>query len=118
MTPPSAPTSKPTRARGPRVLAPLVSGQEIVLIAVIGVLWVVLGFATPAFLTADSLRPLFIEVAPVALIGVGMTLVIVAAGIDVSVGSQLMVCGVITARLLVEAHVPLLVAVLVSVLVG
>ncbi|MDT7642415.1 MAG: rhamnose transport system permease protein, partial [Pseudonocardiales bacterium] len=106
------------RARGPRVIAPLVSGQEIVLLAVIAVLWVVLGFATPAFLTAGSLRPLFIEVAPIALIGVGMTLVIVAAGIDVSVGSQMMVCGVITARLLVEAHVPLPLAALVSVLVG
>ncbi|HEY2096334.1 MAG TPA: ABC transporter permease [Pseudonocardia sp.] len=106
------------RARGPRVIASLVSGQEIVLLAVIAVLWVVLGFATPAFLTAGSLRPLFIEVAPIALIGVGMTLVIVAAGIDVSVGSQMMVCGVITARLLVEAHVPLPLAALVSVLVG
>jgi ribose transport system permease protein len=115
-TPP--PTRGAKRARGPRVIAPLVSGQEIVLLAVIAVLWVVLGFATPAFLTAGSLRPLFIEVAPIALIGVGMTLVIVAAGIDVSVGSQMMVCGVITARLLVEAHVPLPLAALVSVLGG
>ena len=94
------------------------SGQEIVLIAVIAVLWVALWLTTPAFLTAGSLRPLLIEVAPVALIGVGMTVVIVSAGIDVSVGSGLMVCGVITARLLVDADISLLVALVVAIAVG
>jgi rhamnose transport system permease protein len=55
----------------------------------------VLWWATPAFLflSADSLRPLLIEVAPIALIGVGMTLVIVSAGIDVSGGSAMMSAG-------------------------
>jgi ribose transport system permease protein len=80
----------------------------------------VLWWATPAFLflSADSLRPLLIEVAPIALIGVGMTLVIVSAGIDVSGGSAIMVCGVITARLLVQALVSLVVAALVAIVVG
>jgi ribose transport system permease protein len=105
-------------ARGPRAIPPPVSGQEMVLIGVIAVLWLVLGWATPAFLTADSLRPLLIEVAPIALMGVGMTLVIVAGGIDVSVGSQMMVCGVVVAKLLVNGHIPLLAALAVAVLLG
>jgi ribose transport system permease protein len=86
-----------------RIIAPPISGQEVVLLAVIAVLWVLLWLNTPAFLTMGSIRPLLIEVAPIALMGVGMTLVIIAAGIDVSVGSMMMVCGVVTAKLLVEA---------------
>ncbi|QWF83631.1 ABC transporter permease [Amycolatopsis sp. CA-230715] len=111
-------TAIAVRGKRERVIAPLVTGQEVVLLVVVAALWLVLWWATPAFLSADSLRPLLIEVAPVALIGVGMTLVIVSAGIDVSVGSGMMVCGVITARLLVEAQVPLVVALLVAIAVG
>lgn len=107
-----------TRSRRQRIIAPPVSGQEIVLLAVIAVLWVALWLTTPAFLTVGSIRPLLIEVAPIALIGVGMTLVIISAGIDVSVGSMMMVCGVVTAKLLVEAGVNLPVAMLAAIAVG
>jgi ribose transport system permease protein len=116
--PASTPARSARRRSGNRIIAPAVSGQEIVLIAVIAVLWVVLWLTTPAFLTAGSLRPLLIEVAPIALIGVGMTVVIVSAGIDVSVGSGLMVCGVITARLLVSQQIPLVLALVVAIAVG
>jgi ribose transport system permease protein len=106
------------RARRQRIIAPPVSGQEIVLLVVIAALWVVLSFATPAFFTAGSIRPLFVQVAPIALIGVGMTFVIIAAGIDVSVGSSLMVCAVVSAKLLVDQGSPGIVVVVVSILVG
>lgn len=111
-------TARSGRARRQRIIAPPVSGQEIVLLVVIAALWVVLSFATPAFFTADSIRPLFVQVAPIALIGVGMTFVIIAAGIDVSVGSSLMVCAVVTAKLLVDQGAPGIVAVIVSILLG
>lgn len=101
-----------------RVLAPPVSGQELVLVGVIVVLWVALALTTPAFLTAGSIQPLLVEVAPVAVMGVGMTLVIISAGIDVSVGATMMVCGVLTAKLLVGAGISLLLALLVAVVVG
>ena len=115
-----APTSPATEGRRgrQRIIAPAVSGQEVVLLVVIAALWVALGIFTPAFLTGGSIRPLLIGVAPIALIGVGMTFVIIAAGIDVSVGSGLMVCGVVTAKLLVNADLPLVPAIAVSMLVG
>lgn len=101
-----------------RVLTPAVSGQEAVLIGVIAALWILLWLTTPAFLTVASIRPLLVQVAPIALIGVGMTMVIVSAGIDVSVGSGLMVCGVVVAKLLVAGDVPLLVALVAAISVG
>jgi ribose transport system permease protein len=104
--------------RRERILAPPVSGQELVLIGVIVALWAVLAATTPAFLSAGSIQPLLVEVAPVAVMGVGMTLVIISAGIDVSVGAAMMVCGVITAKVLVAANIPLLVAVVLAVGVG
>lgn len=109
-------TSK--RREKQRIIAPPVSGQEIVLVVVIAALWVILGLFTPAFLTGGSIRPLLIGVAPIALIGVGMTFVIIAGGIDVSVGSSLMVCGVVTAKLLVNQDMALLPALAVSMAVG
>ena len=87
------------------------------LIGVIAVIWVGLALATPAFLTAGSIRPLLVATAPIALIGVGMTIIIITGGIDVSVGGAIMVCSVLTAKALV-AEVSLVPAVLLSVAVG
>ena len=79
-----------------------VTGQELVLI---GVIAVHLGRprvrARPAFLTAGSIQPLLVATAPIALIGVGMTIIIITGGIDVSVGGAIMVCSVLTAKQLV-----------------
>jgi ribose transport system permease protein len=115
--PPSAPRTREATARG-RVLPFPVTGQEIVLIAVIVVLWVALSLATPAFLTGGSIVPLFVATAPVALIGIGMTVIIITGGIDVSVGSIVMVCSVVVAQQLVSSDLPLPLAVLLSVAVG
>lgn len=117
MTAQLAEPSRRNRARTRTIAAP-VSGQEMVLIGVIALLWLVLWWATPAFMTLGSIEPLFVEVAPIALMGVGMTMVIISAGIDVSVGSLMMVCGVITAKLLVTEGIPLPVALLVAIVVG
>ena len=105
------------RPRG-RVLPSPVSGQELVLIGVIAALWVILAFATPAFFTAGSIQPLLVSTAPIALVGVGMTIIIITGGIDVSVGAAIMVCSVITAKLLVTQGLSLPLAVIVSVVVG
>ena len=50
--------------------------------------------------------------------GVGMTMVIITGGIDVSVGGAMMVTGVTTAKLLVDQGVSLIVAVLCAMLLG
>jgi len=115
-TPPPGPEQTPKGRQ--RVLASPVTGQELVLIGVIAVLWVILAFTTPAFFTPSSIQPLVASVAPIALIGIGMTVVIITGGIDVSVGAAIAVCSVITAKLvLVQAGQSLPVAVIISVVV-
>lgn len=54
-------------------------------------------YSWPAFLTVDNFRNLLNNSAQVAIVAVGMTLVILAAGIDLSVGSVMALAGVMTA---------------------
>ena len=78
------------------------------LVGVIAVLWVgARGSARPRSSPPGSIQPLLVATAPIALIGVGMTIVIITGGIDVSVGGAIMVCSVLTAKPLVDAGVSL-----------
>src|SRR5918911_2392283 len=70
-------------------------------------LLVLVGTAAPSFFTAANLRDLALNNAPVLLVAVGMTLVILAGEIDISVGSQFAVCSV-AAGLLARSGVPVL----------
>jgi simple sugar transport system permease protein len=66
------------------------------------VLFVVGTFVSPQFLTIDNQRDVFWQVSSNGIVAVGMTMVILTAGIDLSVGSLLSVCSVICAMLLME----------------
>lgn len=57
-------------------------------------LLVAVGVAAPTFFGAGNLRDLALNNAPVLLVAVGMTLVILVGEIDISVGSQFAVCSV------------------------
>lgn len=71
----------------------------------------------PSFFTAANWRDLAVANAPVLIVAVGMTLVIVAGQIDISVGSQFAVCGVM-AGWLAKSGVPVPLLVLIVPLVG
>lgn len=101
-----------------RVLPRPLSTQELVLIGVLVVLWILLGVFTPNFLSAQSIQPLLASAAPIALIGIGMTAVIVTAGIDISVAAMLMVCAVVMAKLMVDLQWPMPLALLAGIVVG
>jgi rhamnose transport system permease protein len=66
----------------------------------------VLALLAPQFFRPDYLRGLLVAKSTVLIVAVGMTLVIVARQIDISVGSQFSVCGVI-AGLLAKAGWPM-----------
>jgi ribose transport system permease protein len=79
---------------------------------------VVLSILSPRFLSYTNLSELVVEGAVTAIIAVGMTLVIVTAGIDLSVGSVAALSGVLGATLMVQAHVPWQWATVAGALVG
>lgn len=78
---------------------------------------VVVSFLNPNFFTVDNLLNILRQTSVNAIIAVGMTLVILTAGIDLSVGSVLALCGAFAATL-VAMEVPVLVAVPTALLAG
>ena len=88
------------------------------LVAVLILLIAVFSFATEHFFSFTTFTTIANQIPTAVLIAVGMTLVLIIAGIDLSVGSVLAVSGGVLGIALVHWHLPLLVAVLLSLLVG
>jgi rhamnose transport system permease protein len=65
-----------------------------------------LAVVTPAFFRPANLRDLLVSNAPVLVAAIGMTLVILARQIDISIGSQFAICGV-AAGLLAKTGLPM-----------
>ena len=75
------------RARAASGLRGLLRNQAISMLLILIALWVVLAFLSPFFFTVDNLFEITLQTAVIAIIGAGMTFVILAGGIDLSVGS-------------------------------
>src|SRR5262245_17115637 len=91
--------------------------RELSIAAAYGLLLLLL-VTNPAFFRGNQFLATLIAAAPVLVMAIGMTLVILARHIDISVGSQFSLCG-IAAGLLAKSGLPMpLVAVVVIVLGG
>ncbi|MEH0673838.1 ribose ABC transporter permease [Vibrio scophthalmi] len=78
---------------------------------------VVVSFLNPNFFTLDNILNILRQTSVNAIIAVGMTLVILTAGIDLSVGSVLALCGAFAASM-IALEVPVLIAVPTALLAG
>lgn len=80
------------------------------------VLVVVAALTSPAFLTQDNITNLLRQMATPGLLSVGMLIVILTAGIDLSVGSLVALTGIMAAGL--SGGMPIVPAFILAVLVG
>jgi rhamnose transport system permease protein len=94
--------------RHKRALPPLTALAAVLLAVLV---------AAPSFFGASNLRDLALNNAPVLIVALGMTLVILVGEIDISVGSQFAVCSVV-AGLLSKAGLPIALVPVVVLLVG
>ena len=83
----------------------------------LSILSVALALSTPNFFSTANLANVALQVAVLTIIALGMTLVILTEGIDLSLGPVLGLCGV-TAALLVTAGYPLPVAIGSALVIG
>jgi ribose transport system permease protein len=90
--------------------------DELGLLIVYILLFVTLWILSPYFLTARNLRNILQAVSTIGIISIAMTMVIVAAGIDLSVGSVVALVGVIVAQ--VSHHAPMPVVLISALVVG
>ena len=80
--------------------------REAGVAAALAALLLLLAIAAPSFFQAANLRDLLVANAPVLVAAVGMTIVILARQIDISIGSQFAITGVL-AGLLAKTGLPM-----------
>lgn len=78
---------------------PIWRRRESVLAAALVVLVLVMGLLQPRFLHPENLRDILVNASIPAVAAAGMTVLIIAAHIDISVGAILAVCAVVVALL-------------------
>ncbi|CAB4952340.1 unannotated protein [freshwater metagenome] len=104
---------------GRRVVDRLIRARELGLLVVLALIVFATGVIEPNFLDADSLKQTVLNVAIIAVMTAGMTLVIVTRNIDLSVGSILglsaFVCGDFLTK---NPDVPWPVGVVIAVVIG
>lgn len=102
--PTGSPQATPAIQRLRRLAAQLLQGEQpYMLYLAFGALLVVFSIASPFFLSIDNFLNIGRQTALVSIMAVGMTFVIIARQIDLSVGSTLALCGMSAA--LAMAHV-------------
>lgn len=82
------------------------------------VMFVVLWMIAPNFTNGANLINILRHMSTIAIVGVGMTMVIVAAEIDLSVGSVAAFCGVCLAYMVVKLGLPLVLAIPLTLVLG
>jgi ribose transport system permease protein len=82
------------------------------------IIFVALSIASPYFLTSNNLFNIGVQVSIVAIVAVGQTLVILTAGIDLSVGSVAGLGGVLGTMAIAKAGFPIVPGIIIGVLVG
>jgi rhamnose transport system permease protein len=92
-------------------------GREISVAGAILALSLVLALIAPGYFSRENLSDLFLANAPVLIVALGMTLVILTGQIDISVGSIFAICGV-SAGLLAKSGLPAPIAAIGACLVG
>ena len=109
------PAPAPTRRR------PLAGwGALLGLVAVYAVLVIALSLLSPYFFSVNNFLNILVAVSITGIIAVGMTMVIVSGGIDLSVGSVVAITGTVVAQLSHQTSLPVAVgaALLIGVVVG
>ena len=91
--------------------------REISVGAAYAALLLLLWIAAPRFYEGDEVRSILVKSAPVLILAVGMTLVVLARHIDISIGSLFSVCGVV-AGVLAQSGVPMALVVPLTLLAG
>ena len=75
-------------------------------LVVLFIMVLLVSILNPKFLTTGNLLNVLRQAAPIFIIGVGQTIVILARGIDLSMDSVASLTSVVTATLMIDNHVP------------
>jgi ribose/xylose/arabinose/galactoside ABC-type transport system permease subunit len=86
------------------------AAETLGIVAIAGALVLAFGLTSSHFLVAGNIRNIFVQISVVGVAAIGETLVMLAGGLDLSVGSVVLLSEVICADLTATRHLPLAVA--------
>jgi len=87
----------------------------LIVILIVAALWIFLSLTTKNFFTVSNIRNLFSQEAITGVLTVGQVYVIITAGIDLSVGTVMALSNVVLSLLIVNAGMPIPLAIILSV---
>jgi ribose/xylose/arabinose/galactoside ABC-type transport system permease subunit len=82
------------------------------------VLLILFSFLTPKFMTLYNMTIMVRQVSFAAISAVGVMFVMIAGGIDLSIGSQIVFTNIVLSIMLAYGHVPLILAIPITLLMG
>ncbi|MCE5255989.1 MAG: ABC transporter permease [Spirochaetaceae bacterium] len=111
-------TSVAAVAAAPKKNSSAVARQKIFAFSSLIILMIAFSLASPNFFKADNLIAIMLATAVTGVLAVGITFVIITGGIDLSIGTLMTFCSVMTAKAITVWHLPILVGLLVAILTG
>jgi len=92
--------------------------QKYTVMLILMVLMVLFSFSSPYFLTLRNLTNIVTQNTYFIIVAIGLSFVMIGGGIDLSVGYQMSLVGVVTAMCMVVYHLPVWLAVLIGMVIG
>lgn len=92
--------------------------QEFILLVVLLVLGTIFSLLTDTFLTIPNILNVLLQISIIAILGFGVTIIIISAGIDLSLGSVMALVGMGTAAILTSSTPSIFLAILGGLLIG
>jgi ribose/xylose/arabinose/galactoside ABC-type transport system permease subunit len=90
---------------------------EGTLILILAAFFIILSFTSPSFMTLNNLSNLVRQVSIIGVVSIGMTIVIISGGIDLSVGSMVGFANILVAVLMVNG-VPIIPSIIIALAAG
>jgi ribose transport system permease protein len=107
----------PPGGRALLALKAILQVRELTLFALILIICAAMTLVTPYFLSSANFRALSIGLVPTAIIAVGMTVLLVSGGFDLSVGSVMALSGTVAALMVING-VPISITVILILALG
>lgn len=92
--------------------------QQSLAFGTLVVLLIFFSFASPAFFTVSNITTVLLSTAVIAILALGTTFVIITGGIDLSIGTGMALCAVMTGVFITNMGLPVIVGVLGGILTG
>jgi ribose transport system permease protein len=107
----------PPQRKAVAVLRRLTNFREFMILAIIVVGCIAMSFLSPTFMTLGNWSALLLQVSVEVIVAIGMTILLVSGGFDLSVGSTFAIGGAVTAMAMVSG-LPTILAIAIGLLIG